>query len=219
MIKKIALAIGLTAASMSSFAADFIEGKHYIQISEKAPSAQPKLTEFFSFYCHNCSSMEMNYMADIKANINSNIQFDTKHVDYMRSDIGTEVMRALAVIQELNAQKVMTKAMFKAIQGENAGHGHDHGAPGDDHSPKLNNRDDIKQVFSENGIDVSQYDKIADSKKTDAKLALWRAQQEEFSINGVPAFVVNDKYKIDMSQIRTLGQLIELINFLSTKTS
>ena len=158
-------------------------------------------------------------MADIKANINSNIQFDTKHVDYMRSDIGTEVMRSLAVIQALKVDKVMTKAMFKAIQGENAGHGHDHGAPGDDHSPTLNSRDDIKKVFAANGIDTSKYDELADSKETNAKLALWRAQQEEFSINGVPAFVVNDKYKVDMSQIRSLGQLIELINFLSTKTS
>lgn len=219
MIKKIALALTLTAASFSSIAADFIEGKHYVQISDKAPSTQPKLTEFFSFYCHNCSNMEMNYMADIKANINSNIQFDTKHVDYMRSDIGTEVMRSLAVIQALKVDKVMTKAMFKAIQGENAGHGHDHGAPGDDHSPTLNSRDDIKKVFAANGIDTSKYDELADSKETNAKLALWRAQQEEFSINGVPAFVVNDKYKVDMSQIRSLGQLIELINFLSTKTS
>lgn len=219
MIKKIALAITLTAASFSSIAADFIEGKHYVQISDKAPSAQPKLTEFFSFYCHNCSSMEMNYMADIKANINTNIQFDTKHVDYMRSEIGTEVMRSLAVIQALKVNKTMTKAMFKAIQGENAGHGHDHGAPGDDHSPKLNSRDDIKKVFAGHGIDISKYDELADSQATNAKLALWRAQQEEFSIDGVPAFVVNDKYKIDMSQVRSLGQLIELINFLSTKTS
>ncbi|GGI70530.1 thiol:disulfide interchange protein DsbA/DsbL [Shewanella gelidii] len=218
MFKNITLALAITFVSFTSYAANFVEGMHYVQVTEKPATKQPKLTEFFSFYCHNCYNMEANYIADIKANLNKNIQFDTKHVDYMNSEIGTEVMRSLAVINHLKLGSTMNQAMFAAIQGEGAQHGHNHGAPGDDHTPKINNRDEIKAVFKKYGIDTEQYDAIADSPETDAKLALWRSQQREFYIDGVPSFVINDKYKVNMDSIRTLGQLIDLINFLSLKT-
>ena len=215
MIKHIALALTLALAPLSSFAAQFEEGKHFTQIAETA-SAQPKLTEFFSFYCHNCYNMEKQYLGDIKANLNKNVSFDSKHVDFMNSDIGTEVMRSLAVIQELNAGDKMTHAMFAAIQGDEDAHGHnhDHGAH---EKPALNNRDAIKKVFADNGFDISQYDAIADSKAVNDKIDLWRVQQRQFQIQDVPAFVVNDKYAVNMSSIRTLSELIDLINYMAVE--
>ena len=144
------------------------------------------------------------------------MSFDSKHVDFMNSDIGTEVMRSLAVIQDLKVQDKMIHAMFAAIQGDEGanGHGHDH-----DHSahekPAINNRADIKKVFAEKGIDISKYDEIADSKAVNEKIALWRAQQREFRIQSVPTFIVNDKYAVNLSEMRTLGELIDLINYLA----
>lgn len=211
MIKHIALALTLALAPLSSFAAQFEEGKHYTQIAETA-SMQPKLTEFLSLYCHNCYNMEKQYLGEIKASLDKRVSFDNKHVDFMNNAIGTEVMRSLAVIQELNAGHKMTLAMFAAIQGDEGAHDHEHGAH---EKPKINNRDDIKKVFGDNGFDISQYDAIADSKAVDAKIDLWRVQQRDFQIQSVPAFVVNDKYAVNMSSIRTLGELIELINYLA----
>lgn len=216
MIKHIALALTLAIAPLSSFAAQFVEGKHFTTVSDKAPSAEPKLTEFYSFYCHNCFNMETQYLGDIKANLNEKVSFDSKHVDFMNSEIGTEVMRSLAVIQELNVQDTMIHAMFAAIQGDESAHGHDH-----DHSaheePAINNRADIKKVFADKGIDVSKYDAIADSKAVNEKIDLWRAQQREFRIQSVPTFIVNDKYAVNLSQVRTLGELIDLINYLAVE--
>jgi len=212
LIKKIALALTLTLAPLSSFAADFIEGKHYTEISEKAPSVQPKLTEFFSFYCHSCYDFEKEYIGDIKANLNPNVTFDTKHVDFMNSDIGTELIRSLAVMQELNTGSRVTEAMFAAIQGEEDSADSDHTSHAES---KINSRDDIKQLFRDNYIDISKYDEIADSKVVDDKIALWRAQQSQFQIQSVPTFIINDKYAINMGEIRSLGQLIDLINYLA----
>jgi protein-disulfide isomerase len=217
LIKHIALALTLVVAPMSSFAAQFVEGKHFTQVSDKAPSSEPKLTEFFSLYCHNCYNMEKQYLGDIKANLDKSVTFDSKHVDFMNSDIGTEVMRSLAVIQEVGQKDQLTNAMFAAIQGNEGGHGHDHGAEDDKHEETISNRDDIKQVFAKFGVDAAQYDKAADSKETNAKLALWRAQQQEFQVQSVPAFVVNDKYAVNMSSVRTLGELIDLINYLAVE--
>ncbi|SIR30967.1 GlyGly-CTERM domain-containing protein [Shewanella morhuae] len=215
MIKQLALAVTLVITPLSSFAANFVEGTHYTQISTKAPSSEPKLTEFYSFYCHNCFNMETNYLPDIKANLNPKVSFDSKHVDFMNSDIGTEVMRSLAVIQSVDNKDALTHAMFSAIQGVEAQNGHDHSAAGHEHEQQINNRDDIKKIFAPLGVDAAQYDKIADSQSTNEKLALWRTQQNEFKIESVPAFIVNDKYAVNLSSIKTLDELIGLINYLA----
>ncbi|QYX65635.1 DsbA family protein [Shewanella putrefaciens] len=217
MIKQLALAVTLAIAPLSSFAANFVEGTHYTQISAKAPSSEPKLTEFYSFYCHNCFNMETNYLPDIKANLNKQISFDNKHVDFMNSDIGTEVMRSLSVIQSLDNKDALTHAMFTAIQGAEGANGHDHSAPGHQHEPQINSRDDIKKVFAQFGVDAAKYDELADSKSTDEKLALWRTQQNEFKIDSVPAFIVNDKYAVNLNSIKTLDELIGLINYLAVE--
>ena len=216
MIKHIALALTLVVAPMSSFAAQFVEGKHFTVVTNKAPSSEPKLTEFYSFYCGNCFNMEKMYLPDIKANLNKQVAFDSKHVDFANTEINTEVMRSLAVIQTLDNPKPLTDAMFKVIQGDN-GEKHDHSAPGHKHAEPLKSRDDIKAVFAKLGVDSAQYDAAADSKETNAKLALWRAQQQEFKVQSVPAFVVNDKYAVNMSSVRTLGELIDLINYLAVE--
>ncbi|MCG9721097.1 thiol:disulfide interchange protein DsbA/DsbL [Shewanella sp. Isolate7] len=218
MIKHIALALTLAVAPLTSFAAQFVEGQHFMTVSDKAPSTSPKLTEFYSFYCHNCFNMETQFLGDIKANLDKRVSFDSKHVDFMNSDIGTEVMRSLGVIQELGVQDKMIHAMFSAIQGEQGGHGHSHDHDHSAHEkPSINTRDDIKKVFADQGIDISKYDEIADSKAVSDKLDLWRAQQREFRIQSVPTFIVNDKYAVNLSQIRTLGELIDLINYLAVE--
>ncbi|MCE9677688.1 thiol:disulfide interchange protein DsbA/DsbL [Shewanella sp. AS1] len=218
MIKHIALALTLAIAPLSSFAAQFVEGKHFTTVSDKAPSAQPKLTEFYSFYCHNCFNMETQYLADIKANLKPGVSFDSKHVDFMNSEIGTEVMRSLGVIQEMKVQDEMIHAMFVAIQGEAGGHGHSHDHDHSAHEkPQINSRDDIKKVFADKGIDISNYDKVADSKVVTDKINLWRSQQREFRVQSVPTFIVNDKYAVNLGEIRTLGELIDLINYLAVE--
>ncbi|WP_281213142.1 thiol:disulfide interchange protein DsbA/DsbL [Shewanella insulae] len=218
MIKHIALALTLAVAPLTSFAAQFVEGQHFMTVSDKAPSTSPKLTEFYSFYCHNCYNMETQFLGDIKANLDKRVSFDSKHVDFMNSDIGTEVMRSLGVIQELGVEDKMVHAMFSAIQGEQSGHGHSHDHDHSAHEkPAINTRDDIKKVFADQGIDISKYDEIADGKTVSGKLDLWRAQQREFRIQSVPTFIVNDKYAVNLSQIRTLGELIDLINYLAVE--
>jgi hypothetical protein len=66
----------------------------------------------------------------------------------MNSDLGSEVMRSLAVIHELDNQQDLQHAMFTTIQGEVSGEGHDHSAHGDEHKSQVNNHDDIKNTSS-----------------------------------------------------------------------
>ncbi|QDF66147.1 thiol:disulfide interchange protein DsbA/DsbL [Shewanella sp. SNU WT4] len=217
MIKKLALALTLAISPLATFAADFVEGTHYTVIPNQAASAEPKLTEFFSFYCHNCFAFETQYMPVIKPKLDKNIKFETKHVDFMNSEIGTEVMRSLAVIHQLNGAEALNIAMFNAIQGEEGANGHDHSAPGHAHEPSINNRDDIKKIFAAHGVSSKQYDALADNVITNEKLALWRSEQNQFKVQSVPAFIVNDKYAVNLGQMRSLSEMVELINYLSAQ--
>lgn len=218
MIKSFALTLALISAPFYALALDVVEGTHYSEIPNATASSTPKLTEFFSFYCHNCFNMETQYLPAIKANLNSQVQFDNKHVDFMNTDIGTEVMRSLAVIQHLESQTQqaqLTHAMFAAIQGEEGANGHDHNAENHDHAPQVNSREDIQKVFVKFGVAPPLYDALADSKETDAQLALWREQQNRFSIQSVPSFVVNDKYLVNLGAMKSLDDLVSTINYLA----
>ena len=159
--------------------------------------------------------MESQYLPEIKKGLDKQITFDSKHVDFMNSDLGTEVMRSLAVIHELDNKEALKIAMFGAIQGKDNNAGHDHNAAGHEHKSLINNRDDIKKVFAELGVDAKQYDTLADSVETDKKLSLWRQQQEMYAVQSVPAFIVNDKYAINLNEMRTLDDIIGLINYLA----
>lgn len=82
-------------------------------------------------------------------------------------------------------------------------------------SRKLTTATTSKKVFAQFGVDATKYDALADSKSTGEKLALWRTQQNEFKIDSVPAFIVNDKYAVNLNSIKTLDELIGLINYLA----
>ncbi|MFK3975560.1 thiol:disulfide interchange protein DsbA/DsbL [Shewanella vesiculosa] len=217
MIKHIVLALTLVTATFSTLAAPFVEGQHYTQISNNMVTSTPKVTEFFSFYCHNCFNMESQYLPDIKAGLDKNVAFETKHVDFMNSDLGTEVMRSLAVIHEIGQAEKLNHAMFAAIQGDKGANGHDHNAQGHQHQSQINSREDIKKVFSQFGVDSSTYDKLADSTDTDKKLSLWRQQQVMYKVQSVPTFIVNDKYAINMNEMHSLDDLINVMNYLALK--
>ena len=215
MKKVLLMAAALLLAPMAAMAADYKEGVHYTVINEGPESAKPEITEFFSFYCHNCFNMESQYLPEIKKGLDKRVAFDSKHVDFMNSDLGTEVMRSLAVIHELDNKEALKMAMFGAIQGKDNQAGHDHSAAGHEHKSLINSRDDIKKVFAEFGVDAKQYDDVADSAATDKKLSLWRQQQVMYAVQSVPAFIVNDKYAINLNEMRTLDDIIGLINYLA----
>ncbi|TKB50985.1 thiol:disulfide interchange protein DsbA/DsbL [Ferrimonas sediminicola] len=216
MSKRIALALALMCAPLATWAAQFVEGTHYMVVSDKPATETPVIKEFFSLYCGHCYNMEKRYLPLIKPGLDKSIDFQQAHVDFMNSEIGTEVILSLAVMQEMGVEDKVKKPLFGIL----AGGDHHHG-PGEAHDPEtedqIKTRSDIKKVFTDNGVDVADYDKIAASDAVKSKVTAWMMDQQKFRIQSVPTFVVNDKYMINMSQIRTLSELTELMNYLATE--
>ncbi|MDF0533207.1 DsbA family protein [Shewanella yunxiaonensis] len=207
MLKPILAAVVISVASLSAQAADFIEGKHYTQVADKG-SATPKVSEFFSFYCPHCYHMSQKYLPFIKANLKPGVTFESKHVDFMNSALGTEVMKSLAVMEQLGLESQLLPEMFKAIQGP---------TPGEQFKSTVNSRDDIKAVFAKAGVDAAKYDATADSSAVNDTIKLWRQQQNDFRIDSVPTFIVNDKYMINLSEMHSIKDLVDIINYLATE--
>ncbi|TCN81373.1 DsbA family protein [Shewanella fodinae] len=211
MLKPILVAVVISVASLSAQAADFIEGKHYTQIADKG-SATPNVSEFFSFYCPHCYQMSQKYLPFIKANLKPGVAFESKHVDFMNSDLGTEVMKSLAVMEQLGLEKQLAHEMFAAIQGDA-----DHSQAGHQHQSTINSRDDIKAIFAKAGVAAAKYDEVADSSAVNDTIKLWRKQQNDFRIDSVPTFIVNDKYMINLSEMHSVKDLVDVINYLATE--
>ncbi|TKB55014.1 thiol:disulfide interchange protein DsbA/DsbL [Ferrimonas aestuarii] len=213
MSKRIALALALAIAPLSSWAAQFVEGTHYTVVSQGPATEKPTIKEFFSLYCHNCETMEKRYLPLIKPGLDKSIDFQQGHVNWKQDHINTEVALSLAVMQEMGVADKVKKPMFDALIVP-----HNHG-PGEHHEneDKVKNRDDIKAVFTAAGVDVADYDKIAESTQVKKKIMTWMLEQQKFQIQSVPTFIVNDKYMINMGSIQTLGQLTDLMNWLATQ--
>ncbi|MFQ6372738.1 DsbA family protein [Shewanella sp. YIC-542] len=211
MLKPILAAVVISVASLSAQAADFVEGKHYTQIANKG-SDTPKISEFFSFYCPHCYQMSQKYLPFIKSNLKPEVTFESKHVDFMNSALGTEVMKSLAVMEQLGLEKQLANPMFAAVQGDA-----DHSQPDHQHQSTINSRDDIKAIFAQAGVDAAKYDEVADGNEVNSTIKLWRQQQNDFRIDSVPAFIVNDKYLINLSEMRSVKDLVDITNYLATE--
>ncbi|MHA7102843.1 thiol:disulfide interchange protein DsbA/DsbL [Roseivirga pacifica] len=177
----------------------FQEGVHYNVVSEKA-SEEPVVTEFFSLYCGHCFQFEA-YLDTLKTSING-AKFEKSHVSYIPQNDslqGVAIVKAFVMMEELGKMPELSKQFFARIHlGEEP----------------LTDVAGIKEIFEANEVSSSEFDKLFANKsineKTEDMVQLWQDRQ----IMSVPTLVVNDKYRINMGSVGSMGELIELTNVL-----
>lgn len=80
---------------------------------------------------------------------------------------------------------------------------------------------DLKTLMELNGISATQFDQAVTSMPVISAENNMLTAQEKFSkagaLTGVPTFIVNDKYKIEMKGIESQEQLDKLIAYLLKK--
>ena len=121
MIKKFAATlmvamITLMTASANAIPLRFEEGKHY-QVISKVASSEPKLTEYFSFYCGHCFRFE-TLVSSLKTKLPADAKFVKSHVDFMRSasvEVQAGLTRAMIVGERMGKKQQVIDAIFKQI--------------------------------------------------------------------------------------------------------
>jgi thiol:disulfide interchange protein DsbA len=201
MKKALLMAAALLLAPMAAMAADYKEGVHYTVINDGPETAKPEITEFFSFYCPHCFNFSKTVVPKIEANLPEGVTFNQSHVEFIGRDMGVEMSRAFAVAQQLNVEKKMDAALFSAIH---------------DKRQQFTRADDIKAVFIANGVDGKAYDAAASSFMVNAQMSKMKRDTENAKISGVPTLVVNGKYRVETSSIKSYDELIDIAFYLTS---
>lgn len=191
MIKKIAGLMMLVALPFTIMAADYEEGKHYTQVNNKA-SSKPEVREYFSFYCPHCLRFEP-FFAGVKKTLPEGVKFQRNHVDFLRfttPEIQFMLTKALVVAQQLKMEEKLVAAIFNYLQVQRA---------------SITSEKDIRNVFVLQGADGEKFDKLFKSFAVNSQAKLMKKNQDELvrkrALTGVPAVVVNGKYRINADKL------------------
>ena len=175
-MKKIWLALASMVLAFGVSAADISEGKQYTNLSKPVAGA-PQVVEFFSFYCPHCYQFSEVYKVNstVEKNVPENTKMARYHVDFL-GPLGKEMTRAWAVAIALGAEDQVSPALFKGIQ----------------ETQSIRSVDDIRTTFINAGVKAEDYDAAINSFVVNSLVS----QQQNAEINGVPAMVIDGKYKM-----------------------
>lgn len=182
------------------------ENIHYA-VLEHAPSENPQILEFFSFWCPHCHSFEPIVKA-LKQNLDSTTSFSKVHVDFMgftTQDIQQSATAAMLIGRYLDMEDEVNTAIFQHIHVDRK---------------VINSMADTKQVVATLGITEAQFDETLALPELQALIDSHYASFTQYrsDVTGVPTFIVNGKYKAMFTREMNEGDMINLIIWLSRKT-
>ena len=202
MKKALLMAAALLLAPFADSAAEYKEGVHYTVINDGPATAKPEITEFFSFYCPHCYNFSKTVVPKILAEKPAGVEFNQAHVDFIGKEMGVEMSRAFAVAHQLNVDEKIDAALFAAIH---------------DKKQHFTSRDDVRALFVANGVDGKAFDAAADSFMVKAQMAKMKRDTENAKLSGVPALVVNGKYRVETGAIKSYDELLDIAYYLARK--
>ncbi|WP_303817653.1 DsbA family protein [Actinobacillus minor] len=171
----------LFAVNSTALAADPVEGKEYISVRQ-APSAQKEVLEFFSFYCPHCYDFELTYKipSQIKAKLPEGAKLVQYHVNFLGRQ-SEHLTRAWAFAMAQGVEDKVKTALFEGAQKD-----------------AFKSMDDIKAVFVANGISATDFDNGINSFAVNGLVNKQVQAAEDFKIQGVPAFFINEQYQMNL---------------------
>ena len=202
MKKALLMAAALLLAPLAVSAAEYKEGVHYTVINDGPATAKPEITEFFSFYCPHCYNFSKTVVPKILAEKPAGVVFYQAHVDFFGIVLGVVLSRAFAVAHQLNVDEKIDAALFAAIH---------------DKKQHFTSRDDVRALFVANGVDGKAFDAAADSFMVKAQMAKMKRDTENAKLSGVPAIVVNGKYRVETGAIKSYDELLDIAYYLARK--
>lgn len=201
MLKKVLMIILLLPSLV--MAADFIEGKDFQIITQATDNATkgPSVTEFFSYGCPWCYKMESplnNWVGKMGSKVHIErvpVVFKPNWELYAKAYY---TAKTLALAEKFNP------LLFKAIQDE---------------KQPLASKQAMIDFFVVHGVDKEIAKSAFENSPTiDLRVNNGMALMAHYQISGVPAFVVNNKYKTDLQMAGSPERLFEIMNYLVRKS-
>ncbi|MBU2112604.1 MAG: thiol:disulfide interchange protein DsbA/DsbL [Gammaproteobacteria bacterium] len=200
-MKYLLCAFTLLLASLSYANNSFNEGEHYQSLPLPATNTA-KVVEYFSYYCPFCYNFEP-VVAELKQALPTGIVLQKIPVAFHGGPMAPDVQRAHALAETLNVSELFSTALFAQI--------HQQRKP-----PQ--NRNALKQLFAELGVDNEKFDANFNSMPINTLISEYDQAIRTANIRSVPSFIVNDKYLVNISAVSSQQQFNALINHLLSLT-
>ena len=165
----------------------FKEGQHYIRMVPSQPTMggadKIEVAEFFWYGCPHCYSFEPTinkWAADIPASarfVRIPVVWNTVHELHARLFYTMEVLARNGALADGEA---FHNTVFEEVQTR---------------GNRLTSEDSIRRLFERFGVDADTFNTTWKSFEVDQKLRVAKDLGRRYSIQGVPAVVVNGKYR------------------------
>ncbi len=198
MFRKIAL-FGLVCFSLLAKAE---EGYEMVTPAQPVQAADKvEVIEFFWYGCPHCYSLEPSMVAWLK-NKPANVNFIRQPAVF--SDLWGKHAKAFFTAEALGVNEKLHADFFDAIQNK---------------KQKLVSEDDLAKFFAEHGVKDEDFRGAYNSFLVDAKMRQAETMAARYGITGVPALVVNGKYRVTATTAKSQDNMLNIADQLIQKES
>ncbi|MDH3756420.1 MAG: thiol:disulfide interchange protein DsbA/DsbL [Gammaproteobacteria bacterium] len=189
----------------------FKEGQHYIRMVPSQPTMggadKIEVAEFFWYGCPHCFSFEPTinaWAAEIPANarfVRIPVVWNNVHELHARLFYTMEVLDRNGTLAD---GETFHNTVFQEIQTR---------------GNRLTSEDSIRRLFERFGVDADAFNSTWKSFEVDQKLRVAKDLGRRYSIQGVPAVVVNGKYRTGGAEAGSYDAVPDVIDELITRES
>lgn len=193
MLKKIAF-IGLFC-----FASLVKAEGGYEAVSPAQPVQNPdkiEVIEFFWYGCPHCYSLEPSMAAWLKTKP-ANVEFIRQPAVF--SELWGKHAKAFFTAEALGVTEKVHADLFDAIQNK---------------KQKLTSEDELAKFFAAHGVKDEDFRAAYGSFLVDAKMRQAETMGARYGITGVPAIIVNGKYRVTATTAKSQDNMIAVTNQL-----
>lgn len=195
----------LLIAPFTLFAADssdYIEGINYERITPPLPggtNGKVEVLELFWYGCPHCDRFDpfVEKWLETKADY-----IDFKHMPAVFNNPHWRLhATAFYTAETLGIGNKLHKPFFDAVNRQNR---------------RLTSKDQLRKFFGDYGVSGKDFDKTFKSFAVKAKVARAADMTKKFGIDGVPAVIVNGKYRVTGSLAGgSYDNLLKIVDFLA----
>ncbi len=196
------LLVGASLLGSTVFAQELVEGRQFVTLSSPVPTAQPEkieVVELFWYGCPHCYQLEptINPWA---AALPDDVNF--VRIPAMFGGIWNVHGQLFLTLEAMNAEAKIHDSIFNALH--NSGR-------------KLSTLNDITDFVVSQGVDEALFTKTWNSFSVKSQMEKAKKHALAYQITGVPAIVVNGKYRFDIGMAGGLQETVQVADALIEK--
>lgn len=197
-------AILLTGIASTGFAAEYKEGIHYIPITPPQPTStkdKVEVVELFWYGCPHCYRLEPYVKRWLKKK--------PDNVKFVRMpgvlNPGWELLaRAYYTAEILGIVDKVHSPIFDTIHGKRK---------------RLNSEAAVMNLFKEYGVSEDDFKRTFRSFAVETKIRRARDMGRRYQAEGVPAIIVNGKYRVSATTAGGAAKIFKVVDYLIKQES